>query len=156
MKGLMAAVCPTTSTRLSRRFWISLVVLGGGLAAQVAWLTSLPYSKAHLASVSGSEAAAPANPLRLGDLSWDPAPYVAAPSLEAMRTVVRRECQFTSKSSRMGNFCLHLRCFCRVTLRTRHGGPDCGKAVNGGPNSAPRSPAPPKGQRNGFRSKMLI
>jgi hypothetical protein len=60
--------------------------------AQLVALRSLHYSKAWFTSVSLAEARAPRDPLRLGGLRWDVAPYVNAPSLAPMRALVRARC----------------------------------------------------------------
>lgn len=73
-------------------FWATPCLLIVAVAGQLALLRRLDYSKAWLARVSVKEAMAPRDPLALGGLHWDPAPYVQAPSLDSFRAVVAAHC----------------------------------------------------------------
>jgi hypothetical protein len=71
--------------RVPFAFAVLLVVL-------VFALRHYEYSKAWLVSASLEEARAPRDPMALGDLHWDPAPYRHAPSLEPLRAMVAQHC----------------------------------------------------------------
>jgi hypothetical protein len=59
---------------------------------QLLALRQLEYSKAWLVHASLSEARAPRDPMSLGDLHWNPGPYVRAPSLAPLRALVTAHC----------------------------------------------------------------
>jgi hypothetical protein len=62
------------------------------IAVQLLVLRHLHYSKAWLVHASVHEARAPRDPLALGDLHWDPAPYQRAASLAPLRALVADRC----------------------------------------------------------------
>jgi hypothetical protein len=68
------------------------LLLAALVAGQLALLRQLPYSRAWFTAVTVDEAYAPGDPLALGDLRWDPAPYAAAPSLAPLRALVASQC----------------------------------------------------------------
>jgi hypothetical protein len=63
---------------------------GALVVVQLIALRRLEYSQARLVTVSMKEAGAPREPLKLGGLNWDPAPYAAAPSLAPLRALAAR------------------------------------------------------------------
>lgn len=62
------------------------------VVVQLLALRRLEYSQAWLVRASREEARTPRDPVALGGLRWDPAPYVAAPSLAPFRAIVASRC----------------------------------------------------------------
>jgi hypothetical protein len=83
-----------STTLPSARPWPRLlpVILAGLGLAQVLALRSLGYSQTWLTSVKVADATSPRDPMELGGLRWDPAPYIAAPALAPLRALVQQRC----------------------------------------------------------------
>src|SRR4051794_28336216 len=72
--------------------WFMPCLWGAALLAQLLLLRGLDYSKAWFSAVAVQDALVPRDPLALGGLRWDPAPYVHAPELDSFRAMVNEHC----------------------------------------------------------------
>jgi hypothetical protein len=83
---------PHLRHRSALRAALPPVVFAGLALGQLLALRQADYSKAWLLRATVEEARAPRDPLALGPLRWDPAPYQSAPSLAPLRNMVATHC----------------------------------------------------------------
>jgi hypothetical protein len=88
------SMAPSPPRRLLGFLRAARAPLGHALlvVVQLVALRRLEYSQAWVVNASIDEARAPRDPLALGGLRWDPAPYVAAPALAPFRAMVAGRC----------------------------------------------------------------